>query len=193
MHWLAFAARATYRVRGAFYRGVINAAGGRCGPRLRVEAGLRLRHGAHKGLIIGENVYLGAGTVIDCPPGGRVSIGDQVTLTHGTFISAVQLVSIGDNTLIGEYVSIRDADHQTEIGEIPIRDQPMIPRGCRIGSDVWIGRGCAVLSGAELHDGSVIGANSVVKGVIPANAIAMGAPAAVKGHRRIRSASGYVS
>jgi acetyltransferase-like isoleucine patch superfamily enzyme len=183
MHFLAFASRALYRLRGACFGAIIRAAGGRCGPGLRVEAGLRLRHGAHSGLAIGRNVYLGASTVIDCPAGGTLTIGDGVTLTHGAFVSALKSVSIGAYTLIGEYVSIRDADHQIEVGSGPIRDQPMSARGCRIGSDVWIGRGCAVLSGACIEDGCVIGANSVVKGEIPALSIAVGSPAVVRRQR----------
>lgn len=180
-------ARVGYLARGVVYRAIIRASGGRCGPGLRVEPRLRLRHGAHQGLSFGRNVYLGIGTVIDCPPGGQVSIGDDVTLTHGIFISAAKSVKIGNDTLVGEYVSIRDADHFAELGPVPIREQPMDARGCDIGSNVWIGRGCAILSGAVLHDGCVIGANSVVRGEIPENAIAVGSPAKV---RRLRRSSG---
>lgn len=189
MHILAFTSRALYLLRGTYYRALIRAAGGQCGSGLRVEAGLKLRHGAHAGLNFGHGVYLGAGTVIDCPVGGSVILGDNVTLTHGIFISAARLVSVGTDTLIGEYVSIRDADHEIDVDAGPIRHQPMKARGCRIGSDVWVGRGCAVLSGAELQDGCVIGANSVVKGLIPSLTIAAGAPAVV---RRMRPNAGPV-
>lgn len=171
-------------IRGVFYRAVILAAGGRCGPGLRVEGGLILRHGAHKGILIGRDVYLGVGTVIDCPSTGTVVIGNGVTLTHGVFISAAQSVSIGNDALIGEYVSIRDADHKMELSTVPIRHQPMVARGCVIEGDVWIGRGAAILSGAKLGEGCVIGANAVVKGDIPGQSIAVGIPARVVSHRR---------
>jgi acetyltransferase-like isoleucine patch superfamily enzyme len=48
---------------------------------------------------------------------------------------------------------------------------------------VWLGRGVAVLKGAHIERGAVIGANSVVAGHIPANAIAVGAPARVVRYR----------
>ena len=184
MNPIAFVRRAAYMARGIFYRTAILASGGRCGSGLRVEPGLRLRHGLHSGISIGKNVYLGVGTVIDCPAPGVVSIGDNVTLTHGVFISAVKSVTIGENALIGEYVSIRDADHKMDLSAVPIRDQPMVAQGCKIGSDVWIGRGVAILAGAQLRRGCVIGANAVVKDDIPEHAIAVGAPARVVSQRR---------
>lgn len=177
MNLLAIYRRIAYLARGSVYRLIIRASGGRCGRGLRVEPGFVLRHGAHAGIQIGSNVYIGMATVIDCPPNGRVIIGNDVTLTHGIVISSVLSVAIGNGTLIGEYVSIRDAEHGMDLSAGPIRDQPMRAQGCEIDADVWIGRGCAILAGAKLRQGCVIGANSVVKGEIAAQMIAAGAPA----------------
>lgn len=177
MNLFSLGTKVGYNLRGALYRVLILACGGACGPRLRVERGLRVRHGFHRGIRIGHSAYLGQGTVIDCPAGGRLVIGDNVTLTHGVFISAMSHVSIGDDTLIGEYTSIRDADHAIVPDNGPIRSQPMIAQGCAIGADVWIGRGAAILAGAQLGQGCVVGANAVVKGEIPAGQIAVGIPA----------------
>lgn len=179
MNLVAVLRRLSYHARGIWYRGVIIASGGRCGRNLLVESGLTLRHGAHSGLAIGDNVYFGVGTVIDCPSSGRLVIGDRVTLTHGVLIGAIASVTIGNDALIGEYVSIRDAEHGMDTAAGPMRDQPMHAKGCEIGSDVWIGRGCAILGGATLEHGCIVGANSVVKGVVPAQMIAAGAPARV--------------
>lgn len=165
--------------RGCFFRFLIILGGGRCGPGLRVERGFRLRHGPHKGIKIGKNVYVGLCSVFDCPSSGQLIIGDNVTFTHGVFISAIENVTIGDDALIGEYVSIRDANHQAEISSVPIRNQPMLAKRCVIGSNVWVGRGCAILSGARLESGCVIGANSVVNGRVPNDAIAVGSPSRV--------------
>jgi lipopolysaccharide O-acetyltransferase len=48
-----------------------------------------------------------------------------------------------------------------------------------IGNCVWLGEGVAVLSGAKIGDGCIIGAHSVVKGEIPPYSVAVGAPARV--------------
>lgn len=52
-----------------------------------------------------------------------------------------------------------------------------------IGNDVWIGAHALILSGATIHDGAVIAANSVVTGEIPAYAIVAGSPAKVIKYR----------
>ena len=51
---------------------------------------------------------------------------------------------------------------------------------------MWIAAGCKILRGAQIHDGAVIGAASLVKGEIPSNAIAVGVPAKVIKHREIK-------
>ncbi len=66
-------------------------------------------------------------------------------LTQNIIISSNTDVSIGNNTLIAEYVSIRDSDHGTESG-INITDQPLESEPVRIGSDVWIGAGSIILN-----------------------------------------------
>lgn len=48
-----------------------------------------------------------------------------------------------------------------------------------IGNHVWIGARALILYGARICDGSIIGANSLVKRVIPNNCIAAGIPARV--------------
>lgn len=52
-----------------------------------------------------------------------------------------------------------------------------------IGNDVWIGAGTKVLMNCHIGDGAVIGANAVVTGDIPPNAIAVGVPARLLKYR----------
>ena len=48
-----------------------------------------------------------------------------------------------------------------------------------IGNDVWIGHEACILSGANVGDGVIIGARSVVRGEIPPYAIVIGNPAQI--------------
>ena len=48
-----------------------------------------------------------------------------------------------------------------------------------IGSDVWIGAGASIMTGVNVGDGAVIGANSVVTKDIPPYAVAVGVPAKI--------------
>jgi acetyltransferase-like isoleucine patch superfamily enzyme len=52
-----------------------------------------------------------------------------------------------------------------------------------IGNDVWIGHGVTLLSGINIGNGAVIGAESVVTKDIPPYAIAVGNPAQIKKYR----------
>lgn len=175
--WGFYAApRINTRIRGWVLAQRIRLAGGACGPGLRVERNVRWRQPMHRGIQLGRDVYLGVGTTIDCPRGGEFIVGNQVTLTQGCFVSAVERVRIGDDVLIGEYCSLRDGNHGTAVGTL-IRSQPMVAEPIEVGNDCWIGRGVVLLAGSHVAPGSVIGANAVFSGSLPPGSIAVGIPA----------------
>ena len=49
----------------------------------------------------------------------------------------------------------------------------------KIGKNVFIGMGSIILKGTQIGDNTVIGAGSVVSGVIPSNVVVAGNPAKV--------------
>ena len=112
-------------------------------------------------LRMGKAVKLGRGIDLNIRAGGELSIGSNVRITGNTYICADEKVTIGDNVLIAEFCTIRDSDHGIAADRL-ICDQPGTSLPVTIGSDVWIGAGCAILKGATVPDGCVIGAHSVV-------------------------------
>jgi len=110
--------------------------------------------------------------------GGLVVIGSHTYIGHHTFLNTLSQIKIGDHTFIAGFCYLVDADHGTELGKL-IQDQPLASAPISIGNDVWLGAHVVVLPGAVIEDGAVVGANSVVSGHIPANAIAVGSPARV--------------
>ena len=127
-------------------------------------------------VFLGEHCRLGRDVLFETPGEGRIDIGAHVRINQGTVIEAAAHVGIGDDCLIGEYVSIRDADHgMSADGLMRLQDQKTAP--IVIGRDVWIGRGAAVLKGVTIGDGAVVGANSVVTKDVPPFAVAAGVPA----------------
>lgn len=139
----------------------------------------RLRIPASSGrvnLSLGDHCRLGEGVFFETV-GGRIELGPRARINAGCTLVSYASISIGEDTLIGEYVSIRDADHGIAVGAGPIRSQPHGARPIRIGRDVWIARGAAILKGVTIGDGAVIGANSVVNRDVPSMAIVAGAPA----------------
>ena len=113
---------------------------------------------------------------------GKIDIGDHVVISTGAVIASHERVVIGSYTMIGEYCSIRDADHGMEQGQ-PIRRQHHNAAPVTIAEDVWIGRGVAILKGVTIGSGAIIGANSVVTSDVPAMTVVAGCPARVLRHR----------
>ncbi|NIA16357.1 MAG: acyltransferase, partial [Nitrospiraceae bacterium] len=109
---------------------------------------------SHTRLHLGQHCRFGRGAFFETSGKGTITIGAHVRLNAGTFIVAADNITIGDDTLIGEYVSIRDADHGMEPGA-PMRLQPQDAKPITIGRDVWIARGAAILKGVTIGDGAV--------------------------------------
>ena len=62
---------------------------------------------------------------------------------------------------------------------IPPNERPIYSEEINIGDNCWLGEGVCILPGVTIGAGSIIGALSVVNRDIPANSIAVGAPAKV--------------
>ena len=174
--------KARRRGRGLLWHMWIRVWGGSAGRRLEVDSRARMRWAPHRGINIGDDVYIGIGAVIDAPAGCRLVIGDGVKLMHYSVRAASREIRLGRDTQVADQCSVRDSDHGTERA-LPMKHQlestPVV-----VGHDVWIGRGVAVLKGSVIGDGAVIGANSVVRGDVPAFAIAVGAPVRIMRQRR---------
>jgi acetyltransferase-like isoleucine patch superfamily enzyme len=169
--------RLAQRLRGLRLWGLVRLCGGQCTGVPRVEQGVVFRYPPHAGLRFGEGLFIGPHCVFDLPPGSTLHIGDRASFAAGVHISAIESITIGDDCLVAEGVSIRDSQHGYE-RDIPIRLQPLSASPVKIGDDVWIGRGSAVLQGAQLGDGCVVGADSQMRsGEYSANGIYVGVPA----------------
>ncbi len=127
---------------------------------------------------LGKRCRLGMDVELQANDSGAIRLGDDVRINRGCTLTAYAQIIVGDLTIIGEFVSIRDANHGMR-PDTPMRFQPHTAKTIEIGSDVWIGRGACILPGVTIGQGAVIGANSVVTNNIPPFVIAAGVPAKI--------------
>jgi len=124
----------------------------------------------------GEDVLLYPGVHLETQGTARIDVGDGVVMSTGVHVVAMAGVTIGRGTIIGEYTSIRDANHGRDPGKT-IRNSGHISKSIEIGREVWLGRGVTILGGVIIGDRATVGANAVVTKDIPRGATVVGIPA----------------
>lgn len=149
----------------------------------RLARGARVNAGTHfsrvRGISLGEHTRLYWGGDVLLGPRGRFSVGKHSHLAPYYYcLVADNQLSIGDHVAIGPRCMF--FCHSNGIPH----DVPNTPfTGChinadiRIGNNVLIGARVTVLPGAVVGDNVVVGAGSVVKGVLESGWVYAGAPA----------------
>jgi acetyltransferase-like isoleucine patch superfamily enzyme len=143
-------------------------------PSIVIEGPIEL-HGTRQ-IELGRRLLLYPGQYWETQADGILRIGDDVVLSRGVHLVSFSRIDIGSGTMIGEYSSVRDANHRRH-GTGTLRDRGHDASAIRIGRGVWIGRGVSILSGVSIGDRAVIGANAVVTRDVAADAVVGGIPA----------------
>lgn len=140
----------------------------------------------------GTRISIGARSVIDAfvkikPAGGMgdLEIGEDCVINSGCVLYTGNGILIGNRVAIAANCTFAPTNHEFRDPNLPIREQGFRPSkgGIKIGDDVWIGANCVLLDGAVLGNGCVIGAGSVVKGIIEPLTIHAGNPLRQLGRR----------
>lgn len=128
-------------------------------------------------LALGQGVSIGSGVELTASR-GVIEIGDGTFIGPWTTVVAREAVRIGCQCLIAERVTIRDQDHDIggPIGHA-LSEAGFRVSGIEIGDDVWIGAGAVILKGVRIGRGAVIGANAVVNRDVGRGEIVAGIPA----------------
>ena len=105
----------------------------------------------------------------------NISIGNNVATNNNLLIIAANSIEIGNNTLIGQYVTIMDfeahgikPDKRNQLGDVG---------KVKIGENVWIGNNVMILKNTVIGNNSIVAAGAVVSGVFEDNIIIGGVPA----------------
>ncbi len=137
---------------------------------------------SNRGIIIGDNVYIGRNTIVYCK-NGDILIKQNVNISSNCQLFSSNKLTLLEDSVIGAYSYFLSG------GEYDYRDKRkfseqdgMETKGeLVIGKNCWIGARVTVLDAATIGDHCVIGAGAVVTKPIPSNSIAVGIPARVIG------------
>ena len=135
-------------------------------------------------LIIGNRVKLDGPVRIVAAGKRGIKIGDDTRIVCFTIINGGGNINIGRGVIIGPRCSINANEHRFK-DRTPVTESGFDHVDISIGDGAWLGSDVAVLPGAEIAQGAVIGANSVVNGPIEPWCIYAGSPARKVGERMI--------
>ena len=108
---------------------------------------------------------------------GILHIGLNSYISSFCVIGVNESISIGENVMIADSVSIRDTDHAFDRTDIPMKQQGITTKPIVISDDVWIGYGAVITKGITIGQGAIIGANAVVTKDVAPFTIVGGVPA----------------
>jgi acetyltransferase-like isoleucine patch superfamily enzyme len=139
---------------------------------------------AREGLFLGNNVGIGAYSRVVVSTslndiGSFIKIGNNVGIGEYAYLGGAGGLEIGDDCIVGQYLSCHPENHLYADTESLIRDQGISRKGIRIGANCWIGSKVTILDGVEIGEGCVIAAGSVVTKSIPAYSVIGGIPAKI--------------
>ena len=107
----------------------------------------------------------------------KLHIGDRSWIGEGVWFHNQDHVYIGRDVIISQESFLTTGSHAHR------RDMALLTKPIHISDGVWVTARCVVLGGTEIGTSALIGPNSVVSGLIPANTVLSQGPLVVIGQR----------
>jgi acetyltransferase-like isoleucine patch superfamily enzyme len=142
-----------------------------------IEDGVRIFH--PENVHIGAGAYVGHGAHLDGYHSGGIAIGDGSWIGAMAFLHGAGGLTIGRHVGIGPRATILTSEHESGDPAAPLLHQPLAFARVAIDDGADIGAGAIVLPGAHIGACAIVGAGAIVKGDVPARAVAVGNPARV--------------
>jgi acetyltransferase-like isoleucine patch superfamily enzyme len=135
---------------------------------------LQLKGGS---VVLGPRVQLRRDMVLNVA--GRLDCEGDNVVSWNSVIHCSNDVRIGRQTIIGEHTTIADSSHYFTEPDEHVWHNVRVG-SVRIGDNTWICAKATLGRGANVGSHCIVGANSVVVGVVPNGSLASGVPAVVR-------------
>lgn len=139
---------------------------------------------AKEKIIFGNNVTIGQYSKLMCTShpsklGKGFEIGNNSSCGQFTEFGSAGGVKIGNDVIMGSFISFHSENHNFEDPKLLIREQGVNSKGIEIGNNVWVGAKVTFLDGAKIGNNTIIAAGAVVNKEFPDNVIIGGIPAKI--------------
>ena len=111
--------------------------------------------------------------------GKGLKMGNNSAIGDFAHFGAPGGIEIGDDVIMGSYISFHSENHNFADSTKLIREQGTSSKGIKLGNNIWVGAKATFLDGCVVGNNSVVAAGAVVNGVYPDNSLIGGIPAKV--------------
>lgn len=135
-----------------------------------------------EGITLGNNVSIGAYSRLVVSTsfsniGNYIRIGNDVGLGEFAYLGGGGGLEIGNDCIIGQYLSCHPENHLINDITMNIRNSGVSRKGICIGNNCWIGAKVTILDGVTIGNNCVIAAGSVVNKNFANGSVIAGVPA----------------
>ncbi len=163
---------------------ILNAKNFAFGKGVTIENNVILDGYASRLIILGDCVKIGSYSKLLSTShlatfGVGLTMGNHSAVGDFTHFGAPGGIEIGNDVIMGSYVSFHSENHNFLDGTKLIREQGVTSKGIKIANNVWVGAKVTFLDGCYVGNNSVVAAGAVVNGIFPDNCVIGGVPAKI--------------
>lgn len=154
------------------------------GKNVTIEKNTIIDGYASERIVLGDCVKIGAFSNLTTTShfskyGKGLKMGHHSAIGDYTHFGAAGGIKIGNDVIMGSYISFHSENHNFNDTTKLIREQGVSSKGITLGNNIWVGAKVTFLDGCVVGNNSVVAAGAVVNGVFPDNVVIGGVPAKV--------------
>ena len=154
------------------------------GKNVTIESYTQIDGYASEKLVLEDNTKIGSFSKVLSTShfskfGKGLKMGNNSAIGDYTHFGAPGGIEIGNDVIMGSYISFHSENHNFSDTTRLIREQGVTSKGIKLGNNIWVGAKVTFLDGCVVGDNSVVAAGAVVNGIYPDNSVIGGVPARV--------------